>query len=289
MAEAAAATGGGGQQSSTPAPPPTPSAGAALDSGGGGNVTWMSDFKNAEVKSYVSQKGFKTVEDLATSFHNLEKMKGVPEERLLRLPEKMEGAELRSIYERLGAPKEAKGYELPRDEKTDVKFTEFAEGMFHKVGVTKTQAHQLQTEYNNYAKAQIAAQAEARLNAIKQGDESLRKEWGAAYDSNVNIAKQGVKVLGLDAKTLDLLEMSQGRQTLYKTLHKIGVGVGESTFIDGNAGGQPEATQEQAQEKIKALINDKKFSKRLLRGDVEAKAEWDRLNKLAAPGEKQIG
>lgn len=290
MAEAAVATPSTWAAPAQSAAPPsaTPSAGAQLSAVPSG--AWFNDFKNEDVKSYVSQKGFKTVEDLATSFHNLEKMKGVPEDRLLKLPEKMDGPEVRAIFERLGAPKEAKGYELPRDQKdVDPKFTDFAEGMFHKAGVTKNQALELQKEYNEYAQKQMLDQVTARNNSIIQADEKLKGEWGAAYDGNINIVKQGVKVLGLDGNTLDLMEAAQGREALYKTLHKIGVSVGEAPFVDGSGAAAAEPTAEKAQEIITQKMQDAKFRKRLLRGDVEAKQEWEKLNRLASPGEKQIG
>lgn len=291
MPEAAVATPGGGAAPAASAAPPAsaPSAGATLVSvPQGAGAEWASSFKDENVRTTVSR--FKTPEDLATSYYNLEKMKGVPEDRLLKLPEKLEGPEARAIFERLGAPKDPKGYELPRDQKDmDPKFTEFAESMFFEQGITKAQAQGIVGKYSEYAQKQMLDQVTARNNSIIQADEKLKGEWGAAYEKNINIVKQGVHILGLDAKTLDFLEAAQGRETLYKTLHKIGVGVGESSFVDGSASAPAKPTQEQAQEQLKQLTGDEKFRKKLLKGDVEARKQWDEVNQLAAPGEKQIG
>lgn len=292
MAEAAAATGGApaNAPSTTGGAPTAPSttttAGSHLASVPAG-PEWASSFKNEEAKSYVTQKGFKTAEDLAVSYQNLEKKMGAPEDRLLRLPEKMDGPEGRAIWERLGAPKDAKEYGLPRVENGDNSFADFAETAFHKIGIPKSQAVELAKSYNEYGANLFKAQSEARTRAITQGDEALKKEWGAQYETNVGIVKQGVKILGLDAKTLDLMEMGLGREALYKNLQKIGVSVGESPFVSGggSAPGAGQESVESAQEKIKNLQADKKFGKKLGRGDVEAKAEWDRLHKVAFPGE----
>lgn len=283
--EAAPAAAGTAGSPATPAAPAPAAAGAHLVSVPAGQE-WAATFKSEEAKAYVSQKGFKTAEDLAVSYQNLEKKMGAPADRLLTIPEKMDGPEARAIWERLGAPKEAKEYELPRLENGDNSFAEFAEGAFHKLGIPKTQAVGLATAYSEYGNNLARAQSQARSLAISQGDESLKKEWGQAYETNVGIVKQGVKILGLDAKTLDLMEMGLGREALYKNLQKIGVSVAEAPFVAGTAapaaGGE---TPEVAQEKIKQLQGDRKFGKKLGRGDIEATTEWNRLHKIASPGD----
>jgi hypothetical protein len=281
-----AATGAAAAAPGAGAAPPAPaSAGSHLASVPSG--AWFNDFKSEEVRTIVSK--FKSPEELATGYFNLEKMKGVPDERLLRLPEKLEGDVVRPIFEKLGMPKEPKGYELPRDEKTsDPKFLDWAEGTFHKNHLTKAQAQGMQKAYDEYAQAQRQAQTNALQNSIMQAEEKLKGEWGASYEQNVNLAKQGAKILGMDAKTLDTLEMLQGRETLYKTLQRIGVGVGESTFVDGSGASKPELTQEQAQAEMKQLMTDQKFQKQFNKGSKEAIDRWTKLNQLAAPGEKQI-
>lgn len=294
MAEAAVATAGAAPIAPTTtapsAPAPTQTAGATLSSMPTG-PDWAASFKNEEVRSYVSKKGFQNPEALAESYKNLEAKYStrIPEDKMIVLPEKMEGDAARAVYERLGAPKEAKGYELPRDPKADPKFLEKVEGMFHKANLTKTQAMGVLQEYNQMVQSETQAQMTSRQNAIIQGEAKLKGEWGAQYDSNVNLAKQGARILGLDAKTLDLIEMSQGRESLYKTLQKIGVSVGDANFVDGAPiGTSAEMTPDQAKDQIKALIQDEKFGKKLSRGDREAREQWDKLNQLAAPGEFQV-
>jgi len=272
---------------SAPAAAPPPSAGAQLTSVPTGE--WASGFKNEALKSFVQERKFTDPEQLVERYQNLEKLRGVPEERLLKLPEKMEGDDARAVWQRLGTPKDAKGYEIPRDEKSDPTFIEWAETAFHQNNLTKAQALGVVKAYNEKFSADIQAQAQARALKIAQGEETLKREWGPRYEANLNLAKQGAKILGLDANTLDIMEAAQGRDVLFKNLQKIGVGVGESQFIDGGTGTPTTMTAEQAQEEINKLIKDQKFAKKLTRGDVEAKEKWDKLNVLASPGTKQIG
>jgi hypothetical protein len=288
MAESAAAPAPAAPAAAPAAPAAPASAGAQLTSVPAGQA-WAASFKNEALKTYVQEKKFTDVEQLAERYQNLEKLRGVPDDRLLKLPEKMEGVEARAIWERLGAPKEAKGYEIPRIENGDNSFADWAETVFHKAGVPKSQALEIVNAYSEFGSNFQKAQSEGRIKAMQQGDEALKKEWGAAYEQNVGVAKQGVRILGLDAKTLDLMEAGLGREALYKNLQKIGLGMAESTFVDGTPA--PSAKSETAQEaadKIKQLQSDRKFGKKLSRGDVEASNEWNRLHKIAFPGDKTV-
>lgn len=290
-ATAAAQTAGATTAAPPPAAPSTQTAGAQLSSVPAG-PDWASGFKD-ETKNYISQKGFKTPEALAESYRNLEvKLSSrPPEDRTVILPEKMEGDAARAVWERLGAPKEAKGYELPRDEKApDPEFATWAESTFHGAGLTKSQAQSVASAYNERLSAQMKQQAEARSTALKQADATLQKEWGQHYETNVNLAKQGAKILGLDAQSLDLMEALQGRETLFKNLQKIGVSVGESNFVNGQPGATTTPmTADQANAEIQKLMRDQKFQKKFNKGDAEAMERWNTLNQLAAPGEKSFG
>lgn len=267
-------------------------AGAALTSVPAG-TEWAASFQNQEVKSYISQKGFKSPEALAESYKNLEAKFSAraPDERTLVLPEKADDATaMRAVWERLGAPKESKDYDIPTaDGASDETFVTWARDAFYKNNLTKTQAQGVALAYNEMAKAHAASQSETRTLALKHADAKLQSEWGAQYDVNVNLAKAGARVLGIDAKTLDIMEAVQGREMLFKTLQKIGVSVGESNFVTGGGTAAAEPSAEQAQQEIQNLMRDKKFQKQWNKGDAEAIARWDKLNRLAAPGEKSIG
>jgi len=250
---------------------------------------WFSGFKNEGLKETVAR--FKTAEDMAESYQNLEKMKGVPENRLLRLPEKMEGPEARAIFERLGAPKEPKGYEIPRDPKAvDPAFADWAESVFHEAGITKSQGLALVGKYNERLTREMQDSIKQRETLNAQADENLKKTWGASYDQNINIVKQGAKILGLDDKTLNIMEALQGREVLFKNLQKIGVSLAESNFETGDGNQQPTTmTAEQAQAEMKALMSDQKFIKKFNRGDKESIERWTKLNQIAAPGQMEVG
>lgn len=276
----------------SPAPAAPSSAGATLNSVPTGGE-WLSGFKSEETRNYITNKKFQTPEALAESYKNLEAKLSTrhPEDRTIYLPEKMEGDAVKNVFQRLGMPKEMKDYDFAKDDKAaDPKTVEAFQNIFYENNLTKDQAAGVAKKYTEYVQGLQVQQQEAHKNALLQGDAALKKEWGAQYDSNINIAKQGAKILGLDAKTLDAIEAMQGREALFKTLQRIGVSVGESNFIDGSgAGASKDMTPEQAQAEIQRLYQDKKFQKKFNNGDRESIDYWNKVNQWAAPGEKQIG
>lgn len=52
--------------------------------------------------------------------------------------------------------------------------------------------------------------------------------------------------------------------------------------------GNVEVTAEMAQGKIRELIVDKGFQKKMQDNDVASRVLWENLNKIAAPGEIQV-
>jgi hypothetical protein len=73
------------------------------------SASWL-DALDADGKNYVSKKGFKEPKDVLQSYINLEKLHGVPQDRLLKLPETLEGDDAAPLWEKLGKPKEASEY-----------------------------------------------------------------------------------------------------------------------------------------------------------------------------------
>lgn len=271
MAEATATT-----TTATATPPPATGAEAGA---------WMMGF-NEEQKAFVQNKGYKGPGDVVDSYRNAEKLIGMPAERVLKLPEKMDSPEMRAIWERLGAPKEAKEYgiEVPK-EGGDAKLMETFIGTFHENGVTKTAAQKIVSKWNEFQAARATEmKAQADLN-FKNQDAALKKEWGAAYEQNMNLAKQAAGVVGLNAQQVDALASQIGHDGVGKLLHKISLSTRESGFVAGANPGTGLMTPEQAKTAIKGLMTDLDFQRRFAAGETEAKAKWQSLHVMAHPGE----
>lgn len=250
--------------------------------------SWTSTLSE-DARAYVTTKGFKDPAAVLDSYRNFEKLQGVPQDRLLKLPENMDSPEGRAILEKLGLPKAANEYGLEKyAPKEDPKAMDKISAAFHEAGVTRQAADKFVAKMQA---EQVAGQKAAKENhaaMIVQGDVALKKEWGQAYEQNLNIAKAGVNALGLDGKTLDILESTQGREKLFKMLHKIGAGVGEANFVAGRPAADGILAPEQARARIKDLMIDKGFTSRLAQNDKDAKSQWQKLHEMAHPGEFTI-
>ena len=252
--------------------------------------SWMAGF-NDDLKSWATNKGYKDPADLANSYRNLEKLQGVPQDRLLKLPESFYDektgaltAEGRTIYERLGAPKTAAEYGITAPaEGGDPKRLENFLKNAHDLGLTKAQAQKLAAADGEYTNSFITGMQEQRTAAFRDQEAALKKEWGAAYDSNKNIASDAVRRLGWDSAKIDAVSGAIGHAETMKLLSSLGKSVGEGAFINGQ---KPNAPLEPANAKarIAELTADRDFGTRLMNGEGEAKATWERLHREAYQG-----
>lgn len=243
---------------------------------------------NEDQKGYVANKGFKDPAATIDSYRNLEKLMGVPQDRLLKLPEKAEDADAwNSIYNRLGRPEKPDQYTL-KAENADPNAVKWAQETFHKLGLTRKQAETLYAEFNGFAGQSAKSQQEAQETAAKlaadKQEADLKKEWGAEFDQRKNIAKAAAIKFGLDGEALDTIERSAGFAGVMKFLHNIGASIGEHEFVGSKQGaGGMDASGAKA--KIRDLMTDVDFQNRLNAGGTTEKNEWNRLHVLAYSAE----
>lgn len=258
-------------------PPPAPVAAATPP-------VWT-DGMSDDMKGFVQNKQYRNPTDVVDAYRSLEKLIGV-KERLITVPESLEAPEMAAIWERLGAPKDAKGYniEVPK-EGGDQKRAEWVANVFHELKVPKAMAEKIAQKVNE-REAAIIGEAKAQHDAVvAQADASLKREWGMAYDQNKVIADAAAKNIGMSGDELKALGSALGPEKSMKFLHKLGLATGEHTFVTGQtiAGQTGAMTPEAAQQQINQLIGDATFREKLLAKDYDATQKWNRLHQFAAP------
>lgn len=248
---------------------------------------WMTGF-NDDLKGYVQNKGFKTPADMADSYKHLEKLMGVPKEQLLKLPQKEEDADSwNAVYSKLGRPEKADDYKINAPEKgADENFVKWAKGTFHELGLSAKQAEKLSGKYNEYLSGISNAHQEAFNQTLTTELNGLKKEWGAAFEQNRNVALKAKEQFGISDTEIDALSANLGFARMTKLLHQIGSSIGEDQFISGKSKGMDGAlTPAQAKDRISALKHDKSFVTRYTNGELDAVAEMKRLHSFAHPEE----
>lgn len=249
---------------------------------------WYDSF-TPELKGYAQNKQWRDMQSVVESYRNLEKLNGAPE-KLVKLPDSAEDKEAWSnVYAKLGRPESKDKYDLAFAEDATDEFKSWAKDVFFETGLSAEQGKALAEKWTAYGQ-QLADQETQKFDAeMSRQQESLKREWGAAYKQNVDVAKQGAKALGLDDQTIDSFDRVLGTEKTLKLLHKIGTQIGEDKFIDGSTKGgggfsDRALSPEQASVRKTELMKDDNFVKKYISGDIDAKKEMSRLNQFIAAG-----
>lgn len=244
----------------------------------GETIAWLPDAA-PELVGYVKNKGWTDPKQVLEGYQNLEKLRGVPAERLLTLPaadadEAAKGA----FYEKLGRPKDVSGYEFKLGE-ADNAFDSGLKQSFFKHGVTAEQAKGVIADYAAIADAQTKAQQQAAAEKTNAEHLELMREWGAAANQNLGLANKGRELLGWSNEQVDVVGAALGHKATLKMLADIAGRSGEARLVvDGSSQGYGNVmTPGQAKAKLAELQADPGFRAKILSGDAAALAERRRL------------
>jgi hypothetical protein len=234
-------------------------------------------FKDPELKESIGKRGFSDVETLAKSYRELEKAYSSGEK--MPLPKGNDDLEgWNKVYDRLGRPKTPEEYGIQSEDK---EFGEFTAKTFHEVGLNANQAKAIADKHAEFVAKRAELAAEERAKASIADMESLKKDWGAAHDQNMEIARRAAKEFGITPELADKIGDAAGISAFAKLLHSIGAKLSESPFVQGDV--KYALTPAAAKERIAALRSDTEFVNKYMSGNVEARTELDNLHKMAYP------
>lgn len=295
---ASAALGGGGSA------PPAASAPAAAAPAAGGNTSppaagapaaggapaadWLTGLDEG-TRGFVTNKGWKNTSEVLGSYQNLEKLIGAPADKIVKLPAHDDIEGWKGVHAKLGCPQTPNDYGFNADPQKggNKEFADWAGKNFHELGLSLKQGQNLAAKFDEYLVAGKTAQDAATATKLQEGAAAIKKEWGAAYDQNVQIAKRGAAAMGVDKATLDKIESAIGFDGVMKLFHGMGAKTGEASFVAG-AGGNGALTPAAAMDQISALKADPGFVKRYASGDAEAKQKMHHLHQMAYQGDVSI-
>lgn len=241
---------------------------------------------NDETRGYVQNKGWKNPSDVLESYRNYEKLQGVPQDRILKLPADSNPQEMGAIYDKLGRPQNPDGYkiEVPKVG-GDAELAKVMAKTFHDAGLSKSQADTVLKTWNDQLAGKSILATEAQQTKATQEVSALKKEWGAAYEVNCQMGKRAAAELGIDGAKIQQLETVLGTAATVKLFQQIGTKFGEGSFIQGNPGGTATGpmTPEQAKSRIKSNQGDPDFTQRYIQGNSKERQEMEMLHKYAYP------
>jgi hypothetical protein len=245
---------------------------------------WYSSF-DPETQGWMQNRGLVGEELTPELFskavqghRNAEKIIGVPADQIIRLPKEGDVEGYRSAMAKLGMPAKPDEYKLPVPEGADPEFSKKAANWFHEAGLTQRQAEAVSGKWNEFVTQFQQESTQQSEQQIEQDVQTLRKEWGAAHDQNIQIARNAVKAFGMDAEVLGKLEAAMGYKGLMEFMHNLGNKVGEDKFVTGESALKTPAS---AQQSLKELGLDRDFMAAFIDGSHPGhKAAVEKRNRL---------
>jgi len=247
---------------------------------------------DAETVGYITNRGLDKMKPNEAALASIkahreaEKLLGAGINNLVRLPKDANDVEGRNaLFNRIGRPEKAEGYDFTGIEGVDEGFTKFVSPLFHANGVTKEGAREITKALlaeANRAETEAGKATEAQL-AVERTD--LLAKWGGAADANLVVAQNAFKKLGITEEQSKAIEKVLGFGKTMSLFHDLGTKIGEDPFVNpmGNSGGPARiTTKEGALARKKELMADTEWAKRYTAGGSAENKEMTALNTLLA-------
>ena len=280
-------SGGGSGEAAVETPQATPAETPAQNNG-----EWKSSLPD-DMKDSASLSDINTVEDLAKSFISAQSLLG--KSRVGVPSPDASPEEEAEFYNKLGRPESVDGYELPtegipEDVSVDKGRLDSILKLAHETGMTKKQVAKmyrgmLELDSNNVQNME-KERATYQDNAIN----TLKKEWGHAFDEKTSLASNTAKKFGGEAFINMLEETGMGNNVaLIRAFANIGKIVAEDEIHGKGSSGSFVMSPAEAKAEITTKMNDQEFmaayKSRANSGNMEAVKRMQELHSLAYPEE----
>lgn len=227
----------------------------------------------------MERKGFKDVQALGASFASLERMMSSGRLPLPAGEDDTEG--YARAFAALGRPETAEEYGFGELAGADPEFSGQAAEWLFEAGVGKARAAALAEKWNAYVGERETA-AQQAFEAQSQADWiELQREWGPRFAQNTETFRRGALTFGLSREEMASIEAGLGTRRTVELFAKIGEGLAEDRFIEGEGRSGFGMSREQAESRIASLRRDQAWQARWMAGGADEKAEWSRLTKIA--------
>lgn len=164
-----------------------------------------------------------------------------------------------AFFSKIGRPEKPEGYELkapegiPEGVWSDAEAKEFA-SMAHKLGLSKKAANALVAWQAERLGKAFSSQQEQAQTQRNEAIATLKKEWGAAYDEQLNLAKRAAVTFGGE----EILQHPLANDPAFiKAMAKAGAAISEGKLAGGRQGGLQVDTPEIIKAKIGEIRADK--------------------------------
>jgi hypothetical protein len=215
-------------------------AGPSGGTGTGEAAPWYGQ-ADEDTAAYIKVKGWQDSSAVIKSYREAEKFLGRDPNSLLTIPRADDAAGQMAMFDKLGRPAEAKGYDMTggiKGMQVDPTFAPVVADIFHKAGLTKAQGDAVAKAYNEYALKGAEAELADYNQRVDADKATLQAEWRGGFERKFQAAVAAAEHLGLPAEAIDGIESKIGYAETIKLLSNIGAKLGEDKFV-GSEGGNP--------------------------------------------------
>jgi hypothetical protein len=209
---------------------------------------WLQSLEEPYRKDPSAMK-FKSPNDLFKSYKNLEKLVGA--DKVVKPGKNATPEQWNEFYKALGRPDSPEGYkfEMPEELRNESREKLFA-GKAHELGLLPHQVEGLSQWWAEEMNQEMSRMGESQQEMAKQAETVLRKEWGMAYNQNLQLATKALKAFG-DEDAVKALESVGNNPAVLKLFANIGKKLAEDGMIGRPAGDM--LSPEEAEAKIREL------------------------------------
>lgn len=241
-----------------------------------------------DLRGWATDKGWKDPVQALESFRNLEEIVGAAEAgRTLKLPDDESDQEaLAKIYDRLGRPEKADGYELEaalkdnlggelsEGEQYDSRLLSTISAAMHEAGLSKKQGQAIALNFQKHYLETVETHRAKHEAATREARESLPPDV-------LEQARRGFRYLEMQSDDAVAVESYLGPKKAAEIFSKIGKLLGEDTRIEGTKAVGLADSPNAAARMIAEKKTDQHFMERYLGGDKDALAIMSDLHQRA--------
>jgi hypothetical protein len=218
---------------------------------------------------------------------------GIPEDQLLKLPKEGDSDGWRQVWQRLGAPADAKEYafegiDIGGDSGATNSFIDALRATAAGLNMPKAMAAEMAKGVQKWMADRVASVDTEITANVKAGEDAIRASWGKDYETHNYVANRGEEAiaqrlgerLGPQLKDAMTVLKENGFGELGREMMRvIGHGLGEDKTASmlGNSG-RTVMTREMAVARKAELAADAAWVTRYTSGDTDARKEMAQLN-----------
>lgn len=160
-----------------------------------------------------------------------------------------------ALYNKMGRPESADGYELPVPEGDAGEFAKTTSQWMHEAGLSKQQAQALATHWNTHQTAQAEAQQAALAHQVEKDMTSMKQSWGADFEANSAIVRSAVNTFA-PPEFIEMLDKSGliNSPVIANMFLKIGAATSEDRIV-GKPSGQQETGEQSLAKRLWPNMN----------------------------------